>query len=148
MATRYDSSGRVQPIEFGNLISPATCVLCNRIGRERHEIFANLGIELEFYGGVYLCQDCCLELAGFVMAVPHETVELYRITVEELKKDLTLAHAQNEYLRGLLDARIKSAGVIVGEFNSDGNDDVSLPEVESAATEVDRLINEYKSKSA
>ena len=148
MATRYDSSGRVQPIEYGNLISPATCVLCNRIGRDRHEIFANLGIELEFYGGVYLCQDCCLEIAGFVMAVPHETVELYMITVGKLRKELGLAYAQNEYLRGLLDVRIESAGVVVSEPDSNGDDDFSFSQIESAAAAVDRLIDEYKSKSA
>lgn len=148
MSTRYDSAGRVQPIEFGNLISPGTCCLCARIGRDRHEIFADLGVELDHYGMLYLCQDCCLELASFVMAVPAEQVELYKLSVEELKKDLTILHQQNEYLRGLLDARIESAGVVDSEPDSDEPDGVPVLTTESATADLDKLLNKYKSEPA
>jgi len=148
MGTRYDSSGRVQPIEYGNLINPGTCALCNRIGRDPHEIFADLGVELEYYGMMYLCQDCCLELADFVMAVPQDRYDPMLARLKSTEHTLLEVMKQNEYLRGLLNVRIESAGIIVGEPDSDGDDDISLPEAESAAAEVDRLINEYKSEPA
>lgn len=146
MPTRYDSSGKIQPTEFRNLLAPAECLMCKRIGRQSDEIFANLGVELEFYGMCYLCQDCCHEVANFVMCVPPEQHD-------HLKDEYLVLQANNhgltkkvEYLKGLLDARIDSAGS--SESDSDGDASVSLFEVDDAADEIDRILKSEQSKSA
>lgn len=145
MQTRYDSSGRVQPTEGRYLIQPGECLLCKRIPKNSDEIFANLGVELDYYGQCYLCTDCCGELANFVLYVSpttHQSLsdEYLAIRVQNLglKK-------QVDYLKGLLDARIDFAGS--SEPDSDGSSSIPLFEVNGAADEVNRILDEYESES-
>lgn len=146
MSTRYNSSGRIQPIEYRNLARPGECLLCKRIGRSPDEIFANIGVELDFYGDCYLCQDCCHEFASFVMAVPEDThrklvdeyVALQAINVGLVKKI--------EYLRGLLDARINSAGS--SKSDSDEPSGVPVFETEPDTGFIDSILEPNKSVSS
>lgn len=144
--TRYDSAGRVQPTEYRNLIAPAECLLCKRIGHEPDEVFANIGVELDLYGQCYLCTDCCFEIAAFVLCVPpdeHQRLKDEYVALGAINHGLI---KKNEYLKGLLDARINTAGS--GEPDSDGSVSVPLLEVDSAADEIDRILNADQSKSA
>lgn len=137
--TRYDSSGRIQPIEFRNLWHPGTCALCARIGRSSDEHFANLQVELEFYGSIYLCLDCCAEVGDFIRMIPREKMELLALERDNLAQALASANNENVYLRGLLNARIDSAG----SSESDGYESASVPlfEVDDSADELDRILN-------
>lgn len=141
---RYDNSGRVQPTEFGRMAHPGTCLLCSRVGTFPEEVFANLGVELEFYGVAYLCLECCAELASFVNYKAPQEYELLLDSLEKYReRNVSLSNQLAEAKR-LLDVRIESAGY--REPSRDGFVDVPLFEVDSAADEVDRILNDNESK--
>lgn len=144
MEIRQDYAGKVQPIEFKNLIAPGECLLCKRIGRQPSEIFADLHVELEFYGVAYLCTDCCMELANFVGAVDSDVHKRLKTEYHTLVETLATMTKQIEYLKGLLNARIDSVGG--SESFSDGDASLPLFEVDSPADSVDRILNEYESE--
>ena len=146
METRYDNSGRVQPTAFGNLLHPGICLLCRRPGRSSDEIFANLGVELEEYGIAYLCLECCAEIADFICFKNPEEYREMRSSYLDLVIERNVLLAQLQEAKGLLNARIDSAGY--SEPSSDGNDDLSIPEALSTADEIDRILNENKSDAA
>lgn len=145
---RMDSSGRVQPVEYRHMASPATCLLCSRIGRNSDELFANLGVELEFYGVAYLCQECCCEIADFVGFVSPEIYADLRGTVHEFSKENMELREKFIYVRGLLDDRINSVGTSVD--NRDGVASLPLFEVEpdpSGTSKDLKLIKSVPSES-
>lgn len=144
MKIRQDSSGRVQPTEYRNLIHPGQCLLCARIGRTPDEVFANLGVELEFYGIAYLCTDCCMECASFVGAVDSEQWDKYRQEATAHIAEYDRLVAEVKILRSALDARVTVA--IDRLLDKHGNDDLSVPEDESAAEGFDRLLKQDESE--
>jgi len=146
MPTRYDSAGRIQPIEYRNLAIPAECLLCKRIGTSPDEIFANLQVELGFYGDCYLCQNCCHEVASFVMAVPYEQHQQNKHQLSVLDAKIFELKKKNAYLRSLLDARIDSSGD--SESDSDGAVSVPLFETEPDTTFIDRILDADESVSS
>jgi hypothetical protein len=146
METRYDSSGRVQPIQFGNMATPGTCLLCNRIGHDNTEIFASLGVELEFYGIAYLCLDCCAELADFILFKSPEAYNKLNDKYAALKKDWDILRKQLAEAKGLIDVRIDTAGD--REPSGDGSASIPLFEVESDADFIDSILNSDESVSA
>lgn len=131
MKIRQDSSGRVQPIEYRNLASPAQCLLCNRIGHSPDEIFATLGVELEFYGIAYLCTDCCNEIANFVGAVDSERYDEMVSAADQMFDNWMNALKQVDTLRGILNGRIDLA--VLGEPLGDGDDGLPVSEDERAS---------------
>jgi hypothetical protein len=141
---RYDSSGRVQPTEFGRMLDPGLCLLCSRPGNSSEEVFANLGVELEYYGVAYLCLECCAEIADFVL---FKSPDAYNSLLDSLdiyrRRNIQLSEQLAEAKR-LVDVRINSAGDNV--ISSDGSVSVPLFEVDSPADEVDRILNDHKSK--
>lgn len=139
MAVRQDSSGRVQPVEYRNLIEPATCALCGRIGRYPEEIFASLGVELEHYGMVYLCLECCAELADFICFKSPEAYDKLLDTSISLAHDYDEAKAQLERAVGLLHARIDF--IVVSGPNSDGATSLPFSEVERESDSLDSTID-------
>lgn len=144
--TRYDSSGRVQPIEYRNLAVPAECLLCKRIGSSPDEIFADLRVELAFYGDCYMCQNCCHELASFVMAVSFERHQQVKDENSVLDTRVVGLIKKVNYLKGLLDARIDSSGR--SEPDSDGTVGVPLLEVEPLTTFLDSVLDSDKPVSS
>lgn len=117
MQTRIDSSGRVQPTEYRNLSTPGQCLLCSRIGRLPEEIFANLGVELDFYGLVYLCLDCCAEVANFICFIDPKRVAEAEQEVKTLKDANRSLLNQLQEAKGLINARIDTAGNRVSPSN-------------------------------
>lgn len=143
---RFNSAGRIQPTEYRNLLQPGQCALCNRIGRTPDEIFANFSVELEYYGMLYLCQDCCNEVVSFMEGATVGQVADLRAAIREWQKGYDDLFNENQYLKELLNVRIKSAGR--GEFSSNGI--VSLPifETEQPTAELDRESKSDEPESA
>lgn len=146
MVFRQDSSGRVQPTEYRNLLQPGTCALCSRIGRYPEEVFANLGVELEYYGIVYLCPECCAEIADFIMFKSPERYDELTDRHIKLAHDYDVAMAELTRTRMLLNARIDS--FISGESDSDGAVSLSVPEAERQSVESDSVIDSDEPESA
>jgi hypothetical protein len=110
------------------------------------EYFANLGVELEYFGAAYLCQACCAEVAdfiGFTQPEIHETIlDMNRLLAEknvELQKSLKFA-------KELLNARIDTAG----DRESGEHESLGLPlfEVESNSDYIDQVLDRSKSESS
>ena len=143
---RYDNAGRIQPTAFGRMLHPGLCMLCSRPGNDPDEVFANLGVELEDYGSVYLCLECCAEVASFIEFKAPDAYDTLLDSIENYRtRNIQLSNQLAEAKR-LLDVRIESAGY--RELHSDGSVDVPLFEVDSAADEVDRILNDHESKPA
>lgn len=146
MLIRQGLSGRVQPIIAQYLAEPATCCMCSRPPRVIDETFLNLGVELDYFGFLYLCGDCAVEIGESVSSLPYERAqELERRNLALERENIENAY-QIAYLKGLLNARIDLARS--GVISSD--DDVSVPvlETESVADDFDSIINGIKSDAA
>jgi hypothetical protein len=144
MLIRQGLSGRVQPIVAQYLGEPATCCMCSRPPRQMDETFLNLGVELEFFGFLYLCGDCSVEIGESVGSLPYEQHQHLKDTVLALENANASLHKKIDYLRGLLDARIDLAG----GSEPDGDEPVgfSLLEVEPESDELDSIINGIESE--
>lgn len=143
---RQDSSGRVQPTQTGYIAHPGTCLLCSRPPVQEGEIFANLGVELEYYGVAYLCLDCCAEIADFIQFVSPDVVDLVRSQNIGLIHKLDEVESHLERARKLTHARIDS--FISGESDSDGASGVSILEAKSEPISLYQTLNRSKSESS
>ena len=139
MVLQTSYSGRVQPTEFGRLLSPAACVLCGRIGRTNDEIFANLGIELELYGCLYLCTGCCEEIARFVEYHHSDEVNALKHLCEVNLAWVKREQAENTRLRKLVDVFINT-GSIDGS-SVDGDSSLHVSEAESDSDYINSILN-------
>lgn len=145
MSTRVDSAARVQPTEGRYLAHPGICATCGKSPDNMEEIFANPIIELEQYGYIYFCQACCAEIGSFVMMVPAKSYGHMLEKVAGLQDHIDRLDRENAYLKGLLNARIDSAGR--GESVSDEPSSVSLLEVEPVADDFDSFVNSLEPDS-
>jgi hypothetical protein len=143
---RFNSAGRIQPIEGMYLVHPGHCFLCGKVPDTPMEYFANMGVELEYYGAAYLCQACCGEVAdfiGFTQPEIHETVlDMNRLLAEknrELQKSLNFA-------KELLNARIDTAGSSQSDFDGAVTD--ALFETEPNTDFIDQILNRSESESS
>jgi hypothetical protein len=128
------------------MMHPGLCLLCNRPGKFPEEVFANLGVELEYYGVAYLCLECCAEIADFILfKSPDAYDDLLDFLKENRNRNLQLSEQLAEAKR-LIDVRIDTAGDRVASLNGT----VSLPlfETDSPTDEVDRILNDSESKPA
>lgn len=143
---RQDSSGRVQPTATGYIAHPGQCLLCARPPIQGGEIFANLGVELEYYGVAYLCLDCCGEIANFINhKSPEQYDKIFDANIELIHK-IDETQAQLERAQRLLHGRIDS--VIAGEPDSDGTSSVPLSEAKSGSISLYQAFNSGKPKSS
>ena len=139
-----NSACRIQPIRYGDMAQPGTCLLCNRIGHNPDELFATLNVELAFYGIAYLCTECCAEIADFIMFKSPKAHQELSAKYEALQKDWNILRAQLAEAKGLLDARINSAGS--GEPDGDGTASVPVSQAQSISVDLDRILNNDKSE--
>lgn len=143
---RFNSAGRVQAIEGMYLVHPGTCFLCGKVPDNSTEYFANLGVELEYFGAAYLCQACCAEISdfiGFIQPEAYQTLlDMNHLLAEknqELQKSL-------EFAKELLNARIDTAGTSQSHF--DGLVSDLVLETQSDSDYVDKVLDGGKSESA
>lgn len=109
------------------------------------EVFANLGVELEYYGVAYLCFDCCAEVADFIQFVnPAKWQQTFDANINLIHK-IDETRADLERAKRLLHARIDS--IVSGEFDGDGASGVPVSETESEPTSLYQALNRGKSES-
>lgn len=126
------------------MLDPGLCLLCSRPGNAPEEVFANLGVELEYYGVAYLCLECCAEIADFILFKSPDAYESLLDSLETYRRRTIQLSEQLAEAKRLVDVRIDSAGDSV--FGSDGSVSVPLFEVDSTADEIDRILNDNKPK--
>ena len=103
----YNPSGRVQRIGSGDLLPPGTCILCGTGFCD--DGFIDFGVNLEWFGQIYFCATCALEIGGSVGAYSSAEVNhingLFNVAVEErnaLKERLDNAESELHTLRGAI----------------------------------------------
>jgi hypothetical protein len=109
------------------------------------EVFANPLIELEQYGCIYFCTGCCAEAGAFVLMVPKIEVAYLKAAVDGLESSLRIAQQENAFLRGLLDARITSAGYDEPSVHVPAS--FPFSEVESVSDDIDSIIDGLQPES-
>lgn len=62
-------SNKIQISEHAN-VAPNKCANCSFSGREPGRYFIDFGVDLEFYGTVYLCTECFAECANIIGWIP------------------------------------------------------------------------------
>lgn len=140
---RQDSSGRIQPTEGRYLWYPGYCCMCSKPPEKMEEPFANLQVDIELFGNLYLCLNCCAEVADFI---GFKSPRLYNETIKALAEaNVKVEELEDQLLeaRGLLDARIRSAGRRGDPAKSLGN---GTPSVDVSASKpkpdiVDSILN-------
>lgn len=146
MKLREGTSGRVQPVNGQYLAHPSACCMCGRAPKSTEEPFLNLFVELDYFGALYLCTDCGSEIAEAMGYIPHERHQRLRDEYV-ISSDIVLQQFQKiNYLKGLLDARIDSAGS--SEPDSNGTSGVPVLEDESGQDSVDEIIDGLESVAA
>lgn len=132
---RQDASGRIQPTEGRYLWYPGYCSMCNRPPEKQDETFANLQVDIEQYGNLYLCLNCCAEVADFIGFVSPRIHNRVLGDLSAVQASLQDVEAQLAEAEGLLHARIRNAG--------NRNDD--RKRVSNGSPSVDVLAAEPKS---
>jgi len=143
---RFNSAGRVQAIEGMYLVHPGTCFLCGKVPDNGMEYFANLGVELEYYGAAYLCQACCAEVAdfiGYTQPTLHDALLNSNALLAERNQQL---QKSLDFAKELLNARVDSAGD--SQSNFDGLVSDLVLKTESDADYIDSASDRGESESS
>ena len=144
--TLYDTTARVQGMPYRHLRLPGQCVMCNRIGTSSDEVFADLRVDLEVYGDVYLCLDCCTEVAKFIKYVNPTEVEHLREHLAAAQKAVDMMFKQLNYFGSVLNARITAVGD--GMSLDDVNASIPVSETEYDADFINSVLVGNESEPA
>lgn len=98
-----DPSGRVIPIEFGRMLSPAVCGVCRRTGTDNQEVFADPQVYEEFIGNLYICNSCGTAIVDIFGGIPREKYAALLQQVQELLDNNVLLTSKNARLENLVD---------------------------------------------
>ena len=115
-----DSSGRFKVVNHPEAL-PNKCVSCSVSFGDEKRKFIDTTLDLDFYGVVYFCTNCFLEIAnmlGFVS--PEQNVGIISAfnSIQESAQRLVLENeALRSSLRDLADHRCYSSGIIHGPEN-------------------------------
>ena len=128
----YNPSGRVQRIGTGQLLPPGTCILCGT--GQCDDGFIDIGVNVEWFGQIYFCAICGLEIGGSVGAYSSAEVNhingLFNVAVEErnaLKERLDGAESELTTLRSAISI-VSSNGSVVDSPSENLTDFTALSE--------------------
>lgn len=124
-------------LDQNSLVPPGKCVGCGTI----QGTFLDLGLELDFYGVVYLCVENCLtEVAN---AMDYYTPKQWRLvnrSNEELRNENNKLKDENEALNGVMDS-LNQLRVMVSTPNYVDSANMEYSEEsESTNREPDQLV--------
>lgn len=97
-------SDRIRKIDAGNMMLPACCMICGSVSDENG--YADLQLQIEWHGNLYLCSKCSFSIAEFWGAVrPEEHAEL-RQERDDLEVAMLKFRGQVEQFGVLRDAAL------------------------------------------
>lgn len=99
-----DPSGRVIPITYGRMLSPAVCGVCRRTGHDNNEMFADPQVYEEYIGSFYVCINCATAIIDIFGGVDSATKERLAEDIRELSAENVLLTSKNARLETLVDA--------------------------------------------
>ena len=105
------------------IVAPGHCVVCghtgtNDTGDSQEVLFFDFSFDIEFYGRVYFCTQCMVEMMGDLGFITPTQAEQMRQHNAAQESELIVLRDQNERLRGSLNS------LLGGDNNSIPGDDV------------------------
>lgn len=114
-----ETLSRFKVLNSNQMIAPGKCSGC---GKFSNDAFIDMGLELEFYGVVYMCGSCFSEAALLIGYVPADTAQKVAIECAALHGQLMESIGREQALRGVM----ASLGIVIPDPGS-----FSLPTVEA-----------------
>jgi len=112
------------------IVAPGKCVVCghtgtNDTGDPQEVLFFDFSFDIDYYGRVYFCTQCMVQMMGSLGFITPTQAEQLRDKVAEQESELIVLRDQNERLRGSLNSLLGgSDGSIPGDdvipVSSDG----------------------------
>lgn len=120
MAIENDPSARMQVRSRGNLVAPASCMVCGNATCD--EGYLDLNVFIDFHGTCYLCMNCITqggETVGMYTAeqVAHFTAQIESLLADKEALASELANAQSyiDNFNDLLSSKFAASGMPSGD---------------------------------
>lgn len=97
---KFDPSGRIIPVTGADML-PGKCMVCGTTQHSRG--FADLRVDLEFYGTAYLCYTCIAEVASIWKFTPPEKVAFNLGVIDQLNSEIARLNRQIKSMQGVID---------------------------------------------
>jgi len=120
-------SNKIQISEHANA-APNKCANCSFSGYEPGRFFVDFGVDLEFYGTIYLCTNCFAECANIIGWIsPAEADQLKSRDAELTAEVERLREFENKYvsIASYFDDADRSGGNLPG-FDTDSDSSVTM----------------------
>lgn len=120
-------SNKIQVTEHAN-VAPNKCANCSFSGREPGRYFIDFGVDLEFYGTIYLCTGCFAECANILGWISPERADKLLLRDAELTAEierLREIEARYVHIASYFDDDDRSGGNIPG-FDSNPDSSVAV----------------------
>jgi hypothetical protein len=95
---------RFQLLEHNNLVFPHKCAICGGFSDAEGRKFVDLGLEIDFFGRIYICTICfpsAAELVGYIPVEEFDKVRKFGFELTDVVKSLT---NENRVLRDAVDS--------------------------------------------
>jgi hypothetical protein len=99
MNVEYGGPDKVQIVAHPRL-QPATCILCGAPGDGRP--FVDIGCFIEWYGAVYFCSYCIVDISNHLGYYSPEQYDLTSRTLAATTSENHILADANEHLRGIV----------------------------------------------
>jgi hypothetical protein len=136
--------GRVRLVKGTPPCAPGKCVLCGDCGNKDSE-FIDFGFELDFYGVIYFCQTCIIEISSVLDFVPKKQLEEVKDNLARATFALDAMTAQVEELSSVINS-LKRFDVILGDSSS--SEQPTVVEVAPTSKQSARKTTPAKSRYA
>jgi len=89
------------------IVSPGKCAICGHVGTnetgDRSPVyFIDIGLDVDYYGRVYLCTTCVVQMGNVLGFTSPVETENHRTRLQEQESELIVLREQNERLRASL----------------------------------------------
>lgn len=129
MSAETVNLSRFRIIKPYEMIAPAKCAVC---GKFSTGTYVDFGLELDFYGVVYICvEDCFLELANLQGYHSPGQHKMAMAELEDKRQELNNAYDKIEALENALDG-LRRAGYVNSVCSSDAMDAEQSAEIEGS----------------
>lgn len=129
-----ETLSRFKLLTSNQMIAPGKCSGCGKFSNDN---FVDMGLEVEFYGVVYLCTSCFGEAARLLGYAKFEYLEQMLRKHDELKDLLDAALRREEVFRNALASINTSAGSI-----GTPSIDITSVEIDEQSRKPDLTVNE------
>lgn len=131
------SINRFQLLSVEQLMFPHKCSICGsftgKVNSTRERKFVHIGLDIEFFGAVYICTECVPSLISVVDFIPVEEFNKIEAINKELQIVITQLSDENrglrigmDSLRGLGTTAITSAAISIPAKQTKGSTNKKL----------------------